>query len=232
MKRRSRMSLRHMAAVGTVVFLVATFTLAYAFPVMGKTNAGGASRLAALTLAWNWVLQRLALLTAGGTPWPDTTPPSAPPHLMLTAPGPTVKATQGYINPIYLTRHTAPPFDSSGGDLILVCASSHSGVTMTPSDSFNNTWVSAAGPTNTSIGFDLRTQVWYAKNPTVGPRHTFTLNLSALQPLVISLIVVKGSNIVAPIDAISTIGDDGGSRTLNVASPSITTKSANDLLIG
>jgi hypothetical protein len=151
---------------------------------------------------------------------------------MLTAPGPTVQATQGYINPTFLTTHTTAPFDSSGGDLIFVCASSHSGVTMTPSDSFNNTWVSATGPTNTGTGFDLRTQVWYAKNLTVGPRHTFTLNLSALQPLVISVIVVKGSNASAPIDAISTVGDDGGSKTLNVASPNITTTSANDLLIG
>jgi hypothetical protein len=233
MKKHSRVSLKHVAAVGTVLLLVAAFTLVYALPVLGETGAGGVSRLAApLTLAWQWVLQRVALFTAGGMPRPDTTPPSAPPNLMSTAPGPTVQATQGYINPTFLTAHTTAPFDSSGGDLILVCASSHAGVTMTPSDSFNNTWVSAAGPTNTNTGFDLRTQVWYAKNPTVGPRHTFTLNLSALQPLVISVIVVKGSNVSAPIDAISSIGDDGGSKTLNVASPNITTTSANDLLIG
>src|SRR6266851_654104 len=103
---------------------------------------------------------------------------------------------------------------------------------MTPSDSFNNTWVSAAGPTNTSTGFDLRSQIWYAKSPTVGPGHTFTLTLSAAQSLVISLFVVKGSNISTPIDAISTIGDDGGTQTLNVTSPNITTTIGNDLLIG
>jgi hypothetical protein len=221
---------KHVATVGIVLLLVSACTLVCARPVLGGTGAGRVSRLAVrLTLAWQWVLQRVDLLSVGG---PDTTPPFAQPNLVLTAPGPTVQATQGYINPTFLTTHTTAPFDSSGGDLILVCASSHAGVTMTPLDSFNNAWVSAAGPTNTSTGFDLRTQVWYAKNPTVGPRHTFTLNLSALQPLVISVFVVKGSNGSAPIDAISTIGDDGGSKTLNVASQNITTTRANDLLIG
>jgi hypothetical protein len=231
MKKRSRV--KHVAAVGTVLLLVAACTLVYARPALGQTSAGSVSRLAVpLTLAWQWVLQRVVLLTVGGMPEPDATPSFAPPNLMLTAPGPTIQDTQSYINPTFLTAHTTAQFDSSGGDLILVCASSHAGVTMTPSDSFNNTWVSAAGPTNTSTGFDLRTQVWYAKNPTVGPRHTFTLNLSALQPLVISLFVVKGSNASAPIDAISLIGDDGGSKTRKVASQNITTTRANDLLIG
>lgn len=37
---------------------------------------------------------------------------------------------------------------------------------------------------------------------------------------------------MAPIDAISNIGDDGGSQTLKVSSPNITTTNGNDLLIG
>ncbi len=48
----------------------------------------------------------------------------------------------------------------------------------------------------------------------------------------ISIIVGKGSNISSPIDAISLIGSDNGTQTVNVASPNITTSSANDLLIG
>ncbi len=64
------------------------------------------------------------------------------------------------------------------------------------------------------------------------PAHTLTINLSAAQPLVISVFVAKGSNISVPIDAISTIGDDGGSQILNVTSPNITTTSGTDLLIG
>ena len=145
--------------------------------------------------------------------------------------GPIVQTMQSYINPTFLKTHTTAPFDSSGGDLIVVCASSHAGVIMTPSDSFNNTWISAAGPTNTGTGFDLRTEIWYTKKPTVGPGHTLTLELSVSQPLVISLYVVKGSDSSAPIDAISMIGDDGGSQSLIVTSPNITTTSVNDLLI-
>ncbi len=164
---------------------------------------------------------------------PGKTPPTAPANLtVITMPVPVIQAVRGYLNRMFLTTHTTIPFDSSGGDFIVVCASSHAGVTMTPSDSFNNTWISAAGPTNTNKGLNLETQVWYAKNPTVGPRHTVTLNLSAAQSLVISVIVVRGSNISAPIDAISAIGDDGGSRTLQITSPHIATTNRDDLLIG
>lgn len=97
---------------------------------------------------------------------------------------------------------------------------------------FNNVWVSAAGPSNTSVGFNLRTQVWYAKSPKVGPDHTFTLNLSAPESLVISVIVVKGADPSEPIDAVSNIGEDGGERSHLVESPTITTKTPDDLLIG
>jgi hypothetical protein len=193
------------------------------------TATGSYSASAVLNSAGSWVMQMVAI-RAGGASGVDTTRPTAPSN--LTGPGPIVQATQGYINSTFLTTHTTAAFDSTDGDLIVVCASSHAGVTMTPSDSFHNTWISAAGPTNTSTGFDLRTQIWYAKNPTVGPGHTFTLNLSAAESLVISVFVVQGSNVSAPLDAISTIGGDGGTQTLNVASPNITTTSANDLLIG
>ncbi len=47
-----------------------------------------------------------------------------------------------------------------------------------------------------------------------------------------SIIVVKGSNISSPIDAVSLVGSDNGTQTVNVASPSITTTSSNDLLAG
>jgi hypothetical protein len=159
-------------------------------------------------------------------------------HTLSSAPtvlsdsAPRIQATQHYINRTPLISHSTLAFDSSGGGLIVVCASSHSGVLMAPSDSFNNTWISAAGPTSTKAGFDLRTQVWYAKNPRVGPGHTITLDLSTSQPLVISLLVVSGSNVSDPIDAVSSIGDDVGSQSSHVVSPSINTTSGNDLLIG
>jgi hypothetical protein len=146
--------------------------------------------------------------------------------------GPIVAAVQGYDNSTFLTTHTTAAFDSTGGDGIVLCASSHFGVTFTPSDSFGNTWISIAGPTTTSLGFDLRTQVWYAPNAIVGPGHTVTMNLSASMPLVMSVIVVKGSNTSSPIDAISLIGSDNGTQSVNVISPSVPTVGTNDLLIG
>ena len=129
------------------------------------------------------------------------------------------------------------PFDSSGGDLLVAFVSSHAAVTMTPSDNFNNTWISLAGPTNfgptkSSAGLNLRSQIWYARNPKVGPDHVFTITLSRGHSLTISMIVVKGSNISEPIDAVSTIGDDAGRQTLTPTSPRIITTSPNDLLIG
>jgi len=141
-------------------------------------------------------------------------------------------ATQGYINGTSLPSHTTAAFDSTGGDLIVMCASSHLGITMTPTDSFGNNWISAAGPTSTTTGDDLRTQVWYARLPTVGPNHTLTISLSVADSLVISVIVVKGSNTTTPIAAISAIGNDGGTQSLSVASPNITTTTSNNLLIG
>jgi hypothetical protein len=169
-----------------------------------------------------------AAATTQGSPLP-----TAPGNLTATAggSGPVVLATQSYINSTSMLSHTTAPFDITGGDLIVMAASSHAGVTLSPSDSFGNVWVSAAGPTSTTQGFDLRTQVWYVRTPTVGPGHTVTMNLSVSQPLVISIFVVKNSNTSSPIDAISVIGNDAGTQTTNVTTPNITTTSTSNLLI-
>jgi hypothetical protein len=58
------------------------------------------------------------------------------------------------------------------------------------------------------------------------------MTLSAAQPLVISIFVVKGSNAGAPLDVVSGIGNDGGTQSTAVSSPNITTTTASDLLIG
>ena len=162
------------------------------------------------------------------------TTPTAPTGLTVTdgGPVPTFVNGQGYYNSTSLATHTTASFNSTGGDGILLFASSHQGVTFTPSDSFGNTWISIAGPTSTTAGFDLRSEVWYAPNPVVGPGHTITMNLSIAQPLVMSIVVVKGSNTSSPIDAISLIGSDNGTSTVNVISPSLTTLKPNDLLVG
>src|SRR5256885_5550649 len=80
--------------------------------------------------------------------------PTAPGNLTAVAgaPGPAVIATQSYINSTSLLSHTTASFDSSGGDVIVICVSSHAGVTMTPSDSFGNAWIAIAGPTSTTTG--------------------------------------------------------------------------------
>jgi fibronectin type 3 domain-containing protein len=165
---------------------------------------------------------------------PSVLTPSAPTGFTAVdgGPVPTVAAVQSYINSTALTVHTTAAFDSTGGDAIVMCVSSHNGVTMTPSDTYGNTWISMAGATNTTIGPDLRTQLWFVRNPIVGPGHIVTLTLSTAQSLVISVFVVKGSNSSSPIDAISSIGDDNGTQTNNVASPTIATAGLSDLLIG
>jgi fibronectin type 3 domain-containing protein len=146
--------------------------------------------------------------------------------------GPIVANVQGYYNSNFQTTHTTATFDSTGGDLIVLFAASHFGVTFTPSDNFGNTWISVAGPTTTSLGFDLESQIWYAQNPVVGTGQMITMNLSQSLPLVMSVFVVKGSNISSPLDAISLVGSDNGTQSVNVVSPSVTTLDANDLLIG
>jgi fibronectin type 3 domain-containing protein len=146
--------------------------------------------------------------------------------------GPIVANVQGYYNSNFQTSHTTATFDSTGGDLIVLFASSHFGVTFTPSDNFGNTWISVAGPTTTSLGFDLESQLWYAPKPVVGAGQAITMNLSQSLPLVMSVFVVKGSNTSSPLDAISLIGSDNGTQSVNVVSPSATTSDTNDLLIG
>jgi len=172
--------------------------------------------------------------TTATAPTAGTAVPTAPGSFAAVAgaSGPVVIATQSYINSTSLTSHTSAAFNSSGGDLLVLCASSHAGVTMTPTDSFGNGWIAVAGPTSTTTGFDLRTGVWYARMPVVGSGQTVTMTLSAAQPLVISIFVVKGSNAGAPLDVVSGIGNDGGTQSTAVSSPNITTTTASDLLIG
>ena len=171
---------------------------------------------------------------ANGYNYTTVPTPTAPTGLTAAGggPGPIVAAVQSYINSTSLTTHKTASFDSTGGDSIVMLASSHAGVTFTPTDTFGNTWITIAGPTSTSLGFDMRAQIWYARNPIVGPSHTVTMNLSSAQSLVIAIVVLKGTNGFSPIEAISLIGSDNGTGTLNVASPSITTTGTNDLLIG
>jgi uncharacterized membrane protein len=205
------------AGSSTMTITVGSSTPVGTYPITVTGNGGGIQRSTTVTLT----------VTLSGIP-------SAPTNVAVVdgGPAPIVDAVQGYTNSTFLTVHTTAPFNSSGGDLIVLLASSHFGVTFTPSDNFGNTWISIAGPTTTALGFDLRTEIWYAPNPVVGAGQTVTINLSQPMALVMSIIVLKGSNISSPIDAISLIGSDNGTQTINVVSPNITTTSTNDLLTG
>jgi hypothetical protein len=168
--------------------------------------------------------------------WFDKTAPTTPQNL-TGGPAPTIQRVARYYNASHLTEHAMAPFDSTGGDLLVVCAGTHEDALLAPSDNFNNTWISLAGPTNfgptsSSAGINLRLQIWYAKNLKTGPNHVLTMALSKKEALVLSMFVVKGSNAVDPIDAVSTIGNDAETRTLTPTSPRITTTHSNALLIG
>jgi hypothetical protein len=168
--------------------------------------------------------------------WLDKTPPT-PPQNLSGGSAPTIQRAASYYNAAPLTKHTMAPFDSTAGDLLVVCAGTHEDALLTPLDNFNNTWISLAGPTNfgptnSSGGINLRAQIWYAKNPRVGSNHIFTMEVSKEEALVLSMFVVKGSNPSDPIDVISEIGNDADTRALSPTSPRIATTHSNDLLIG
>lgn len=161
----------------------------------------------------------------------DTEPPTAPAGLVASR-APVVRAVQGYIKYEYVTKHVTAPFDSTGGDLLVVFASSHGKLTFSPSDNFKNTWIPLGPPTDFGFGSDLRSALWYARNPKTGPNHVFAMDISTPEPLVISLFVIRGSDRVDPIDLASAIVRNADGRTAIVRSSVIRTERPDDLLIG
>lgn len=159
----------------------------------------------------------------------DASPPTAPFELTGGA-SPAIIYSEHYLSRMQLKRHVAPVFNSTGGDLIIIAASSHNNTILSPTDNYQNHWMSLAGPTNSTAGANLRSQIWYAKNPKVGPNHALTVRLSTGQALVISIFVIKGAS-SNPIDEASAIQDDAGASTAYPESPDIKTAAANDLLI-
>ncbi|HEX5483016.1 MAG TPA: fibronectin type III domain-containing protein, partial [Terriglobia bacterium] len=217
---------------GCVNFAQIASTAATAYSDTGLTASTSYSyRVRAVDTASNYSPYSniaTASTSASGTP-------TAPSNMAAVAgggSGPVVDAVQGYINATHVTTHTTAAFDSTGGDLIVMGASSHAGVTMTPSDNFGNVWIPIGGPVSSNDGYDLRTELWYVRNPIVGPNHTVTMTLTSAESLVMSIIVVKGSNISSPVDAVSSIGGDNGTQSTNVASPNITTSGLSELLMG
>jgi hypothetical protein len=161
----------------------------------------------------------------------DAKAPTAPLGLVASK-APVVLAVRSYLNRAHVTKHVTAPFDSTGGDLVVVYASSHGKLTFTPSDNFKNTWIPLNPPTDFGPGNDLRSALWFAKNPKTGPNHVFTIDLSTPYSLVISLFVIRGSDKIDPVDLASAIGSDADGRTATVQSPVIATVRSDELLIG
>jgi hypothetical protein len=161
----------------------------------------------------------------------DREPPT-PPAGLVAGRAPFVQKVQSYITYDHVTKHLTAPFDSTEGDLLVVYATTHGKLTFALSDNLDNTWIPLAGPTDFSHGDDLRSGLWYAKNPKTGPDHVLTIDLSSPHSLVISLFVIRGSGRLDPVDAVSAIGDDADAPTAEVQSPVIATRHSNDLLIG
>jgi hypothetical protein len=144
---------------------------------------------------------------------------------------PTITAVTAYLEKPHLATHSTATFDSSGGDLLVVAASTHDGALFAPAGNYHNTYTTLAGPTDAKSKYNVRSQMWYSKNPTVGPGHVVTLTLSSPQSLVISVVVVKGADASDPIDAYAILGNDAGTESPTVASPTVQTRNADDLLI-
>src|SRR5208337_396970 len=96
----------------TMTITVGTSTPLGTYPITVTGNGGGLQQSTTVSLT----VSQSAI-----------TPPT---NVNVTdgGPAPIVQAVQSYINSTFLQVHTTAPFDSTGGDLIVMCASSHSGV--------------------------------------------------------------------------------------------------------
>lgn len=112
--------------------------------------------------------------------------------------------------------------------LYMSCDWDSVGVTITPSDSGGNTWISLGGPT-TDGSSALRAQHWYAKNPTVSASQTFTCTVSSgTANMDVAAQGITGADTTAPLDA------NPANATGNTATPTpgaVTTTSANEVIL-
>lgn len=90
---------------------------------------------------------------------------------------------------------TSSAIDTTGADLLILFMNDTSAAT-TFTDSFSNSWATAAGPTSVN-GPD--STIFYAKNAKVGSNHTFTLTATNQSPTII-VQAWSGSDITANDD--------------------------------
>lgn len=119
---------------------------------------------------------------------------------------------------------TSSSIDTTGADLLVVVVSDYSAASEgTLSDSKSNTWTKRTIYNDGSI---QRTVAYYAKNPTVGSGHTFTVNGTAHYPG-IAVAAFSGADTSAPYD--TEAGSYGS--TSPFAAGSITPSQSDSLVI-
>lgn len=113
--------------------------------------------------------------------------------------------------------------DTTGCDLLVVSVSYFTGgATPTVTDSKSNTWT---GLTARNTGNNSTNRLYYAKNPTVGSGHTFTVTASNTTMCVSGF---SGTNTTAPFD------QENGAGSVNatsLATGSVTPSEDNELVV-
>lgn len=122
---------------------------------------------------------------------------------------------------------TSSAIDTTGCDLLIVSVSSYD-LTANPavSDSKSNTWIPL---TNHPVsGGDTTARIWYAKNPTVGSGHTFTVYSTGAIYCSVSVTGWSGAHLTAPADQENGAGSSGVTA---ISTGSVTPSEGNELLI-
>lgn len=116
--------------------------------------------------------------------------------------------------------------DTTGADLLVFVATSYNGFAApTVSDSKGNTWVGLA---EQSAAINSRVRIYYAKNPTVGSGHTFTVTGNETYPAVL-VFAFSGADTDDPFDQEN--GATAGSVTSHAAG-SVTPSENGEVLVG
>ena len=95
---------------------------------------------------------------------------------------------------------TSAGVDTTGADLLVMVVCYFSGAAApTVSDSKGNTWTALTAVQSTGGGANNKTQIYYAKNPTVGSGHTFTAS-GASSFASLTAAAYSGCDTAAPFD--------------------------------
>jgi hypothetical protein len=116
---------------------------------------------------------------------------------------------------------TTSAIDTTGMDLLIAAIVGYAGIG-TVSDSKGNTWNYL-----TIYGTNYQIRIAYAKNPTVGTNHTFTLGAAGAFPS-ISIATFAGADLASPFDQENGNGDSTGAT---ISTNSITPGTDGQLII-